>query len=50
MRSGTERRLVRLFPSRFSYIGKEVNEMGLALLPFSIAFLCIWAVIDVFSR
>ena len=24
--------------------------MGLALLPFAIAFLCIWAVIDVFSR
>ena len=45
MRSKKERRLVRLLPSWFSYIGKEVNDM--ALIPFALLILAIWFAYDV---
>lgn len=45
MRSKRERRAMRLLPSWFSYIGKEVNNM--ALVPFALLILAIWFAYDV---
>lgn len=36
---------MRLLPSWFSYIGKEVNDM--ALIPFALLILAIWFAYDV---